>query len=314
MSRLRTILLAVATVSIVAHPATLLAQSVVVDFSSDPRVPRGNDPLFTLRGPGAAQFVYEPASAPRFPGDSRGSLAVTYDSLKPTSRLFTMLPEGLTQDDDFIFGAVLTIRPEGFAADPFGFHPIAFSLFNSATTGDDRTGDLTDFSADTFDTAEFAYFPNISPIFGGPFLSPDLFGESIAPDAFAGFAYGSIPFELRSGVTYLVELEHSASLRTLTAQVWLVRADGRAAPLAGGRVEVNLSGITGFLVDSLGIPAYHDGFNEFAASGRSLLATVDYDLLYCARGRDGRLSAALNRALARLKRPAHVTSISVPAR
>ena len=57
-----------------------------------------------------------------------------------------------------------------------------------------------------------------------------------------------------------------------------------------------------------------DGFNEFAASGRSLLATVDYDLLYCARGRDGRLSAALNRALARLKRPAHVTSISVPAR
>lgn len=311
---IRTIILATTTVMVLLHPTAGFAQAVVTDFTSDPLAPQGHNPLFVLRGPGAAQFVHEPASAPRFPGDRPGSLAVTYDSLEPTSRLYTALGDGLTQDDDFVFGAILTIRPDGFAPDPFGFHPIALSVFNSVTTGDDRTGDLSDFSADTFDTAEFSYFPNVSPFFGGPYLSPDLFGESVAPDAFASFSFGTIPFELRPGSTYLVEMEHSAASRTLTAQVWIMRADGRAVALAGGRVEVDLSGITGFLVDSLGIPVYHDGFNGFSASGRSLLATVDYDLLYCARVEAGRLPADLNKALRRLKRPGRIAPVMAPPR
>ncbi|HEY3176335.1 MAG TPA: hypothetical protein VGK94_11330 [Candidatus Polarisedimenticolia bacterium] len=305
---MRNIVLAVVAVMVLQHPTVGFAEAVIVEFSSDPLAPRGSDPLFALRGPGAWQFVYEAGSAPRFPGDHTGSLTVTYDSLEPTSRLYTSLGDALTGDDDFVFGAVLTIRPEGFAADPFGFHPIALSLFNSTTTGDDRTGDLSDFRADTFDTAEFAYFPNVSPFFGGPYLSPDLFGESVAPDAFANFSFGTVPFELRPGLTYLVEMEHSAASRTLTAQVSIVRSDGRAVALPGGRVEVDLSGITGFLVDSLGLPAYHDGFNEFSLSGRSLMATVDYDLLYCARLEEGHRPADLNRALRRLRRPGRLTS------
>jgi hypothetical protein len=304
MSRVRTAFLA-AVVSLIAFdPSATFAQVVVSDFSADPTQPHGNDPIFTVRGPGAAQFIYQANTPVRFAGDVRGSLAVTYDSLAPTSRFSATFPGGFRQDDDFVFGAVLTIRPDGFAADPFGFHPIAFSLFNATTTGDDRTGDLSDFASDTYDTVEFSYFPNVSPFFGGPFLSPDVFGEQVAPDAFANFAFASAQFELQPGATYLVEMEHSAVSRTLTARVFAVRADGSAIALPNGCVVVDLSGITGFLVDSLAISAYHDGFNEFASSGRSLLATVDYDLIFSGPEVDGQLPPDLAKVLKRFTRRA----------
>lgn len=283
----------------------IFAEVVLFDFSgrqaSSPNAPAGLD----VRGPGDGQFILDPGSPPRFTGDTRGSLAVTYDSLAPTSRCYaTFSQTGLTEADDFVMGAILTIRPGTLQADPFGFHPIAFSLFNASTTGDDRTGDLSDFRADTYDSMEFAYFPNISPLFGGPFLSPAVFGESIGPDAFTNFTFGSIPFELLPGVTYLVEMEHAAAAHRLTTRLWVIRRDGRAVPLPAGRVEVDLSGLTGWLVDSIGIPTYHDGFNIFSMSGRSLLATVDYDLLFAARKTEGRLPQELQRVLRRLKRRA----------
>lgn len=304
MSFSRMSILAAATASFVLGTGAAAAQAVVSDFSSDPTQLHANAPVFVVRGPGAAQFVYEPTSRARFSGDVKGSLAVTYDSLAPTSRFFATFPGGFTQDDDFVFGAVITIRPDGFAADPFGFHPIAFSLFNAATTGDDRTGDLSDFSADTFDTVELSYFPNVSPLFGGPFLSPDVFGAQVAPDAFASFAFSSVALALQPGSTYLIELEHSASARALTAQVSLVRPDGTAIALPGGHVIVDLSSIGGFLVDSLGISAYHDGFNVFSMSGRSLLATVDYDLIFSGPIVDGQISPDVARALKRFTKRA----------
>jgi hypothetical protein len=308
MHRIRTLLLAaVALCTIFAGIPAARAQVVVQDFSSDPARHQGGAPPYQVRGPGAAQFLYEPASPTRFAGDPKGSLAVTYDSVAPTSRFFTTLPGGFTQDDDFVLGAVITVRPEGFAPDPFGFHPISFSLFNSTTTGDERTGNLSDFRADAYDTVELSYFPNVSPFFGGPFLSPDLFGERTDPDAFVNFAFGSVQFELEPGVTYLIELEHTASRRVLVARVSTVHPNGRAVPIEGGVVEADLSRISAFLVDSLGITAYHDGFNEFSGSGRSLLATVDYDLLYCGLIVEGRLPGELERALGRLRRgPASV--------
>ena len=313
MSRVHTVLLAATASLFVLGTGSAAAQVVVSDFSSDPTQRHGNDPVFFVRGPGAGQFVHDPSSPARFSGDARGSLAVTYDSLAPTSRFFTTFPGGFTQDDDFVFGAVITIRPDGFAADPFGFHPIAFSLFNAATTGDDRTGDLSDFSADTFDTLEFAYFPNVSPFFGGPFLSPDVFSRQVAPDAFAGFAFGSVAFNMQTGVTYLVEMEHSAAARTLSARVSFVRDDGAAIPLPGGAVVVDLSRLDGFLVDSLGISAYYDGFNLFASSGRSLLATVDYDLIYSGPKTNGQLPPELAKALKRfVKRAGRLNSVRPP--
>ena len=306
MSCIRTALLA-ATASLLVTGVTLGADTprvVITDFSSDPTQPHGNDPIFSVRGAGSTAFAHEPGTRARFSSDAKGSLRVTYDSLEPTSRLFASFPGGFTQDEDFVFGAVLTILPDGFAADPFGFHPIAFSLFNSTTTGDDRTGDLSDFAADTFDTLELSYFPNVSPFFGGPFLSPDVFGQQVAPDAFANFTFATVPLELRPGVTYLIEMQHSASARTLTAQVSVVRSDGAALALPGGRVVVDVASLSGFLVDSVGISAYHDGFNEFSSSGRSLHAVVDYDLLFSGPIDDGKLPAELAKALKRFTRRA----------
>ncbi len=312
MHRHRMLLLAVLVTSALPVARAGAAEAVVEEFSADPTQPHGAAPQFEVRGPGAAQFVHDATAPPRFFGDRRGSLAANYDSLQPTSRLFTRLPGAFTQEDDFVFGAVLTIRSGSLAADPFAFHPITFSLFNDATTGDDRTGDVVDFRADAFDTVEFAYFPNVSPLFGGPFLSPVVFGESVDQDAFANFTFASTTVALVPGVTYLVEAEHAAVLRRLVVQVSVVHPFGSVSPLPGGRVEIDTSAVTGFLVDSLGITAYHDGFNEFAPSGRSLLATVDYDLLYAGRRIDGALAPELERILRRLHRLARIPPPNPP--
>ena len=111
----RTIFTVALASSMLLAPAATFAQAVVSEFSSDPTTRHGNDPVFFVRGPGAAQFVHDPASPSRFAGDNKGSLAVTYDSLLPTTRLLTTFPGGFTQHDDFVFGAVITIRLDGFA-------------------------------------------------------------------------------------------------------------------------------------------------------------------------------------------------------
>lgn len=321
MSCIRTVLLAATASLIVLDPAAGATgdvasasdpRVVIADFAVDPTLPHGNSAVFFTRG-SAAAFQYEPATAARFTSDTRGSLRTTYDSTAPTSRFFSTFPGGFTQDDDFVLGAVLTIRPEGFAADPFGFHPISFSLFNASTTGDDRTGDPSDFAADTFDTLELSYFPNESPFFGGPFLSFDVFGQQVAPDAFASFTFATVPVELEPGITYLVEMEHSALARTLTCQVSRIRSDGAAIPQPGGPVVVDLSGLSGFLVDSLGVSAYHDGFNIFSSSGRSLYAVVDYDLLYSGPKVGGELPSELARALKKfVKRTSRLVPVEPP--
>ncbi len=275
--------------------ARLVAQTRIETFQRDPSA------AFAVTGPGSSQFVWDGASRPRFAGDPRGALVVTFDSLEPTSRFAAPLARPFTHEDDFLFGAILTIRPDGFAPDPSGFHPIAFALFNAATTGDDRTGSLGDFRADTFDTVEFSYFPNVSPLFGGPFLAPDVFGEAVGDDAFAHFAFTSIPFTLHPGVPYLVEMDHDAARRVLTARVSMIHPIGVAVPVEGGTVAVDLSRLTGFRVDHVGVAAYHDGFNIFSDSGRSLLATVEFDLIYAGPRVGGRIAPRLAALIDRLK-------------
>jgi len=84
----------------------------------------------------------------------------------------------------------------------------------------------------------------------------------------------------------------------------VVKPDGSAIPLPGGSVAVDTSRVSGFLVDSLGISAYHDGFNVFSSSGRSLHAVVDYDLLFSGPIIDGAPPAALAKALKRFSKRA----------
>jgi len=257
-------------------PSRAFAGAVVLDMRTDPHL--------DVQGAGPACFAFDAATAAKFPSDARGSYVEQFDSTHPTTRAVAALGAPYTEADDFVFGAVLSIRPTGFEADPFGFHPITFSLINSQTTGFNRTGNLSDFRSDTFDTLDVAYFPQVSPFFGGPFLSPTVFGSAVSDDAFADFAFGSTAFELLPGATYVVTAEHHAADRSLVVTVYGLGAGGRPIAIPGGQSAADLSNLTAFRVDSIAITAYEDGFNVFTQSGRSVRADIDYDLLFFAPG------------------------------
>lgn len=302
---LSSLFLAAAPAPAAAHKSPGL---VVENFSDDPADGVGERPasgykksLFTARG-AAARFTHERGTAERFRGDKKGSLRADHDSALPTGRYYTTFPGGaaFTDDDDFVFGAALTIRREGFAADPFGFAQIAFALFDSRRTGDERTGTVDNYAVDTYSSLEWNYFPNVSPWFGGPFVSPSVFGDPIG-DAFANFAFGSSVATLRPGVPYLVELRYTAAERALRVTVHELpfgkgsKHKREATLVAEATTTVDLAGVSGFRVDSLGVAAFRDGFNDFAPSGRSLRAVVDYDLLFSGAATDKHLGDLLNK-------------------
>lgn len=290
MSRRRLTLAAAvifAVASAIATPVASFADAIVLDLRSDPLDAAGGLPLLELQGPDGGRFAFDAATAAKYPSDPKGSFVAHLDSTLPTARAAASLGAVYTEQDDFVFGAIFTIQAAGFEADPFGFHPITFSLMNSATTGFNRTGSLSDFRSDAFDTIDVAYFPQVSPFFGGPFLSPAVFGSAVSDDAFANFAFGSASFELLPGATYLVTAEHRAAERKLDVTVYGFGAGGRSVALPGGRVSADLSILQGFTVDTLAITAYEDGFNVFTQSGTSVRAGVEYDLLFFTPGRLG---------------------------
>jgi hypothetical protein len=278
------VILIAPTLLALSAPGPAFAGAVILDLREDPLAPASGAPLLEVQGPGASCFAFDASTPAKHPSDSRGSFVESFDSTHPTVRAEAALGADYTDQDDFVFGAVFTIRAQGFEADPFGFHPITFSLLNSTTTGFNRTGSLVDFRSDAFDTIDVAWFPQVSPFFGGPFLSPTVFGSAVSDDAFANFAFGSAPFGFLPGATYLVTAEHLAGARKLIVTAFGLGPGGLPVPLAGGRVEADLSILQGFDVDTLAITAYEDGFNVFTQSGRSVRADVDYDLLFFAPG------------------------------
>jgi hypothetical protein len=261
---------------------TVPSEAAVLEenFADDPFVDHGDgSPVFERRGPIGA-FTYEPASPALFEGDAPGSLAVLYDTLEPTARALTPLPAPLGAGDDFRVSAVLVIRSEDFHADPDGFAQISFGLMNRATTGDDRTGDLADSRADTFDTLEFDYFPNVSPFFGGPFTGGAVFGGAAVDDAFANFAFATASLALPLDEPVEAVLEHRSGEAKVEIRMYTILPDGARLPLHEAPVVIGTGALEpGFTLDALGVFAYHDGFNVFTGSGRSLRATVDYHRL-----------------------------------
>ncbi len=257
--------------------------TIVLDLRRDPLDATGPGPSMFVEGPGSGAFAFESDLPPVHHGDRAGALLATYDSTEATSRAALPLGRFYTEEDDFAFGAVLTIRSDGFEPDPFGFHPITFSLVNGTTTGYDRTGDLSDFRADTFDSLDFAWFPQVSPFFGGPFLAPAVFGAAVSDDAFANFAFASTLFDVGTDLPRLVTLEHVAEERSMIVTIYGFSQQGEPEPIPGGRVEVDLSRLTGFAVDTLAVTLYEDGFNVFSSSGRSLRADVEYHRLFFTR-------------------------------
>ncbi len=249
-----------------ASPASA---AIVERFEEDPLAGAGSR-IFFIEGEAAARFTHLPNERPHFPGDRRGTLRVLYDTTAPQARISTPLGEVLSVDDDFTFGAILTIRSEGFFASPDGFSQIAFGLWNSMTTGLNRTG----FPADTYDLVEFDYFANAGE-FGGPFLSPSIFGGNVADNAFFNFAFQSSEVALPLDVPLLCTITYSAAERRLRVTVAAHERGIHFREVADASVLVDLSILNPtFLVDSLGIAAYFEGVVS------SLRAQVDYDLLF----------------------------------
>jgi len=236
-------------------------------LGSDPLKPGGSTPFF-VEGD-ASRFAWVGNTPPRFPGDRRGSLRVLYDTTLPTGRIGMPLGSVLSLDEDFRFGAVLTIRSHGFAADPNGFSQIAFGLWNAHTTGLGRTL----FPSDSYDLVEFDWFANVTS-FGGPFLSPSIFGGNVQDNAFFNFAFQSVEAPLPFDVPLLCEGVYDATTRVLTVTVSRHVGGPRFEPVPGATTTVDLSTLApGFLVDTLGIAAYGEGW-------ASLHAEVDFDLIY----------------------------------
>ncbi len=243
--------------------------ATVERFAADPLTAQTANPFF-LDGDVADHFTYLPAEPPHFPGDRPGTLRVVYDTTIPAGRISTPLGQSLSLGDDFSLGAILTIRAEGFVAMPDGFDQISFGLWNSHTTGLNRTV----FPSDSYDLAEFDYFPNVSPDFGGPFLSPSIFGGNVGDNAFNNFTFQSSQVQLPFDVPLLCQLRYTATTRKLAVTVSRLAAGVFFQPVPLAAVTVDLSIINPtLLVDSLGIAAYFEGFP-------SLHAVVDYDLLY----------------------------------
>ncbi len=120
---------------------------------------------------------------------------------------------------------------------------------------------------------EFDYFPNITP-FGGPFVSPSVFGGSVADNAFFNFAFNSAETALPLDTPLLVQGHYDAALRRLN-----IRVSRHVKALLFERIEaatvsVDLSRIKPtFLLNVAGIAGYFEGYPK-------IHAVVDYDLLY----------------------------------
>ena len=265
------VLLAMLAVPSLAVPPAALAAApgpaptFVERLASDPLA----GTIFRPEGDVASHFTWMGRERPHFLGDRPGTLRVLYDTTLPTGRLSAPLESVLAVDGDFEFGAILTIRSAGFHADPQGFSQIAFGLWNAHTTGLGRTL----FPSDSYDLVEADYFANVTD-FGGPFLSPSVFGGASGSNAFDNFAFQSAEVALPFDTPLLVQGRYDAATERLTLTVSRHTTAVTFAPIPGAAAQVDLSHLhPGFLADVVGIAAYGEGWP-------SLRAEVDYDLLY----------------------------------
>ncbi|MGD9720676.1 MAG: hypothetical protein AB7O59_16265 [Pirellulales bacterium] len=269
-----TLLLAIAVSLLLASRA----HAVSDDFSTNP-LAGGSPWSFGLGSNANGQFSWSP-----------GELTVHIDTSLPTARLD--LPLGITLGDSssFLLSARFSFHVTSAPGDQFG--NLSFGLTNHTLSGGDRTGTPMDFnSANTYHTVEFDYFPNVSDIFGGPTLSPAVFG---GPDgsAFNNFAsiFGpdSVLGDNTVGVTSLTQdvpleaqLAYDGGTKTLTLNMYsvgpsesLTLINTELVPLDIDAFGTSYDPFNPFQVDTLSIMAYQDGFTTPQAP--SLLADVTF--------------------------------------
>ncbi len=235
---------------------------------------------------GRLTFVDGP---PAFPGDAPGALRAHYLTTEPTVRIGWTLPDDVDEREPFTAYALFEIRSEGFHADPDGFMQIAWGLWNSTTTGLERIAYGP--GADSFELLEFAWFPNVSPVFGGPYLSPALFAVA-DPDnpawpfagAFANASFGfAPPAELPFDTPLLATIEHRPAADLVTVTVHEVLSSGELAPIPGAVTLVPLAWLSRreYRFDRIGLALYHD---PFSGDTPAVDALVDVHALGLRRG------------------------------
>jgi hypothetical protein len=130
----------------------------------------------------SSSFDSNPAPPdPRLTLNADGTLTADYNTLLDTDKILFPLSHPLTAADTFTINTRFKILSNNFYADPYGSAQISFGLVNSITTGTDRStaptagGGFT--PGDTYDMVAFDYFPNISPFYASPSLSPTIFSS-----------------------------------------------------------------------------------------------------------------------------------------
>lgn len=274
------------SILLLALPASAGGAAIVERFAVDPAARTDVD----LGGEVLDRITWN-ADAPAFPGDLPGSVTARYDATMPPGTLGFPLRDTWTEDDPFTVAAVFVIESEGFVADPFGYFQISWGLWNHATTGDERTGTPADFAVDTFDLLEFDFYPNVSPWFGGPYVSPTLFGRA-TPDhpafpflgAFsnAAFVFGpESPLPL--DVPLVAVMQHRPADGVVITRVAMLGADGSLVDVPGTASSLAVGDLAdaAFSLDTLGLTLWQDGFS---GATPSLLADVTFHVLAAVPG------------------------------
>jgi hypothetical protein len=269
--------------------STVASVSFTENFSSNPFAPAGNW-SFGFGNNSNTQFVWNASAPPVYTGDATGALNVHLNSSLPTARLQRPLGVTLTDTNSFTLSTVFSFNVISAPGDQD--MQFAFGLVNSSTTGGDCTGSPTNFTSDNvFSTVEFEYFPNVSTLYGGPSLIPTAFGaQEPGEDAFANsaaiYGYPTILGDHTNGVTALPQnvtlqaiLAYSGQTRTLTLTMNQVNPDGSltlidtevpSLDLVANGYDTNFP----FVVDSLAIMAYNDGFTT--TNDISLVANLTF--------------------------------------
>jgi len=266
--------------------------SFMENFSSNPFAPAGNW-SFGIGDNSNTQFVWNATAPPTYSGGATGQLNVYLNSSLPTARFQRPLGVTLTDTNDFTLTARFSFTVISAPSDQ-GME-LAFGLVNSQLTGGDRTGSPTNYTSDnTFGTVEFDYFPNVSPTYGGPSLIPTVFGaQEPGEDAFANsaavYGYPTDLGEHTNGVTALPQnialqatLAYCGTNRTLTLTMSQMNPDGSLTPLTTEVPALDLVANSyntnfPFVVDTLAIMAYRDGFTT--TNDPSLVATLQFQQL-----------------------------------
>ncbi len=198
-----------------------------------------DDPIAAGRG------IVTVGDASRFQYES-GALTANYDTSRATTKLAWPLARSLDATTSFQLNVSATLLADGFSADPNHFAQLAFGLINATTTGGDRAGGR---GGDACDIVTIDYFPNVSPIFGGPSLAPTVIGSDDGAGFFSSIQFpfgneselndeGPLPFDM----PLEFELDYAAEESLLTLRV---ASGGQPLPLNANQPDIEPGGFDG---------------------------------------------------------------------